>query len=1263
MFQSVVDSVASVNTSPSTLSLSSVMGFSSSAAVLNPGRKSGNGTTPEHRRQVVRGPMVPMVGIAGKSPVAGVIVHAVSSGGWLHTVFALAGHRYAGKAVINDAPYFLQDEKQINLTRKTTAAGAYFVHNGNGINIAVYDGAQTSQAHIPTLQGVFSSDMIGKGLVLAHVHLQDHSGIFPDGFPEFSFLIDAGDGDSLSSDAILHYMRNDFEADDSELNLESFANARTICAQSVVTAAGANEHRYTCGGAYDFDESHADVLERLLQTCGGKLVYQHGQFSLFVATHYGDPVLELTEADMIGDVEITPMPERRDLANIIKGSYTDSLSGYQEADFPEVSSERFMLEDGEELEDDFDLEFVQSSDQAQRLASLELNRHRLLTLKASFNFKAFSAKVGRIIRLNTPSIGINLPFMVESWDFDTKKAVTLTLREDFAELWGDYIGAVPSRPPVTDLPGAGDIDPPENAQIAEFKQFGQWIAELSWSHPYPGSVRRYYVTVDHMKADGENWIADRVVTGETVEQRYRFSVPMDGQFRATITAENNFGIISEVYEYWYISSVPTITINEIIAETVDVTAYPARARLSWQVAGLDKFDPDTVLFTVETRPASGDWLPVTKTGATSCWVEGLANGRHEIRVKADPPFGMPTGWIVGSFEVRAITVPAQLTFTATAEDSTTAGVFSWTGAGQSFDVEMRKNGILWAGGSVSAREWQVPASEPGLYVLRVRARAGDEVSDFSELDWNAAALPAPLFMVFTVTPQNAASSAVLSWQSGGASQFTSGYELHLIDSANNIDLRTITQGTEFLLPVILPGAYTAKVRAVSITGEYFSPWAQDTGTIQGLAAPKDLTAVETIIGAGATLQQSIVVSWKPGDELSQSYELEYRLLSSDEWSGGYSGAATSATLTSLTPGDYYFRVRARLAGVASAHAQTLVNVQGLERAPENISGLKFSALSSTVAMLSWDLMNDPTVMTGGFIHVRHTHQTGAAATWEGAVPLTDRLPGNATLTNVPLLSGTYMMKAVNAFSQWSKTAAVVVSNISNMLNYNRVVERAEPTTWEGEKHEAVIEGTAITLQGHGAYYVMDEPLDMGAVFTARLTLQLDGSVYLPDLIDLRTDKMDEWAMFDGQDPGNTSLIYEVSQTDDNPASSSAQWSSWTQFLVGEFRARAFRLRVSLITDDPNAVGTIAALKLIADVPDRTERGLGVASPSGGIAVKYVTAFIAPAVIAITGQGMSSGDRYEITNSNSEGFTIRFYNSGGAGVARSFDFFAISHGEQ
>ncbi|WP_257291370.1 fibronectin type III domain-containing protein [Endozoicomonas sp. ONNA1] len=1429
MFSSVINDLSSKSSAAGSLSTSGLMSFAGSPSVIKPKHRgsSGSGTKPAERKQMVRGPQIPMVGAVGMTQLSGALIYAeTETQDILHIVLALVGKKKSGQPVVYDVPKIFKDDEVIETARIETASGARFVaeaYNGY-LKATIYDGSQQSIDDLPSLRGApgWTEDMIGAGIVLAHIEMRYHNDYFSNGIPPYEFLIDARpvSGGSvqppLSSDLILQYLQDDFEAADEEIDFDSFARARDICIEPVVTAVGAEEHRYQAGGAYDFDESHADVIEKMLQTCGGRIIYTGGKFSIQVASWHGPADFEISEHEIIGDVTIQPMPERRDLVNIIRGSYTDAETEFQSADFPEVGSLEYIEDDGEELEGDFDLEFVQSPDQAQRLASLELNRARLLTMEVPCNFRAYPARAGSVISLDSPTIGIAGNFYVESWEFNYEDGITLALREDFESLWDDYIGTVVDRPPLTDLPEAGEIDPPYDIEHSEFEQYGEWITELQWEHEAPGSVSRYLVTVENMEnIDGE-WQGTEIATGETIEQRFRFPVPSAGEFRVTIRAENNFGAVSDPAEEWYTSSIPTLEITSISADEIDVSAFPARALVSWSVDRLEAFEEETVQFQVETRPYNtADWLPVTTTTTLSCWVEGLGAGRHEVRVKGIPPFGTETGWRTGTFEVVSVEIPTNLTLTDEDGEGQTAALLTWSGAGQAWDIEMRLNGVLWTGASVSAREWPVPSSEPGVYVIRVRGRSGSDLSDWAEIDFTSDDLPAPVNLQYVPSPENSGSSGTVSWESGGSTQFISGYEIQLVDIQSNIVFKTMTQSTEYMLPVLAAGSYVVKVRAVSYSGATYSEFATTVAQVEGLATPTDLGAVEEITGGGSTLTQSVIVSWKPGDNYAQSYELEYRPLSAQSWSGAYSGPATSASLTNLEPGDYVFRVRARLASELSGYAQITFNVVGMDRAPDNIEGLQFRALSSSVAMLSWNLMTDPTVLSGGSIHVRHTHLTGESATWESAVPLTERLPGNATLTNVPLLSGTYLVKAVNGFSRWSIQAAIVVSNIGNMLGYNRIVEREEPKDWPGEKFKAqVSEGGSLTLgkldnlslnmdwessgannggtivdsgeqvDGHIVYdfnhpsdssnhesytrytyltkpvsvgdtikvsfvaksdiegsgsaffifedtskwewtkeqvlvlteeyrkyefiyeigtnpnetkparafrldndtkgstisfydfrienlsdaerpphYVMEQALDLEAVFTARLSLQIDGSVYIPELIDNLEDNVDEWPMFDGSDPGNTWLQYEVSQTDDDPASYSAVWSEWTQFLVGEFRARAFRLRVTLVTDNPQAVGTLANLRLIADVPDRTEYAVGVSSPAEGIRITYNQAFLSPAVIGITGQDMDQGDRYEITNNANDGFNIRFYNSSGSGIARTFDYIATSYGEQ
>ena len=486
-------------------------------------------------------------------------------------------------------------------------------------------------------------------------------------------------------------------------------------------------------------------------------------------------------------------------------------------------------------------------------------------------------------------------------------------------------------------------------------------------------------------------------------------------------------------------------------------------------------------------------------------------------------------------------------------------------------------------------------------------------------------------------------------------------------------------------------------------------------------------------------------------------------------------------------------------------------VQGTERPPQSLNNLRLHALAGTTAQLSWDLSTDADVLTGGSIHVRHTHIVGESVTWDSAVQVTDRLPGNSTLASVPLLSGTYLVKPVNASGFYAEKAAVVVSNMAGHVGYNRVLERDEPAGWPGEKFNAQIDsGNSLTLgrlddlsninwdtvpvtrgeisdsgnkedgftvwayentsdtsesyidplttlrpidvgdtfrisfyartvNGSGAsqaevymfdkyggwgwlvpklfnltdsfekytfeykigtkpnqttpgtrvrldnnragstfefynfrvdnisdsartpHYIMSEPLDLNAVVTTRLTLETDASIYFADTIDDRTDPIDSWPLFDGMIPDSVSLRYEVSQTDDDPQSASASWSAWTPFIKGEFRGRAFRLKVSMQGNAPGSAATLASLKLIADVQDRTEKANNLNAPAGGLRVNYQTPFLAPASIAVTAHALPEKGRWVLSNQDRHGFNIRFYN-GSTAIAANFDYSAISHGE-
>ena len=1290
--------------------------------------------------------------------------------------------------------------------------------------------------------------MVGQGICFAHIHLKHDGDLFPSGIPNFKFLLDTEANDSdgqpvelTSAEALERYLRQVFGAGDREINTAMFSQARALCNERVTNTEGKQERRYTCNGCWDYNETHKSVINKILQTCAGSLEYVDGQFGLRCGAYHGPPDFTLDTGDIIGDISVQPVPEHQNLVNVVTGTHVSPLHDYQTVDFPEVRSAELIAVDGEELEDDYNLEFVHSSYQAQRLASIHLNRSRLSTVSLPVNLRGYECGLGRHIRLEAKELGYDrVEFMVEGWEFAHDKGVSLSLRQDYPELWDDYVGKAPTPPPRPGLPNPRECLAPERLAYSERQVNRVWESRLDWQHPTPGVVREYRLAIYQGDAVDRARMAAEYTSREP---RYVFELSEQGQHMARLRAVNTFGVVSPPTDLAFWVDIPEVDIIAVTVATVDNSVYPCRALVRWQVQGDGKYPAGSVRYECETRSGQGQWLPAGTGLAMERWLEGLQAGHHSVRVRAVTPLDTLGDWREQTFTVIVAEQPQGLQFDPVNQDSYWGHVH-WQGAGIRWELELLSGDQVIYATSVTTRslylEWQPPGSyqvrvravagdsqsgwatvqaeveklqppgqlafkadavaaassgvltwvagdrrteyhdievlddddrkfaatdagsyqalpvlEPGQYIGRVRSAWRQSVSEWATtavgitvsveiptgleivaptdasyqgtLRWSGTAgsfgvrvllgsepvietsvmgnqyrvplLPVnryqagvrtlgtwsdsgwasidlvvsppspPTRLTFTETHDSAASYGTLDWQAS-PSAGVSGYLVRIVDTSNDESIVTTqTVTTQYPVGNLPTGHYQSRVSALGLQGSSESEAASVGFSISALKVPINLGYSETLVESGTGLTTRVVFRWESGDIRTQSYDVEYRALDNALWSGLYSGPSATATINGLPAGDYWFRVRTLSYADSSGWSQLGVNVKGFNQPPANVENLQLRALGGQQALLTWNQVNSPDVINGGSVHVRHTYLTGSAAVWEAAVPLTDRLPGNTTFFSVPLLSGTYFVKAVNGLGFWSRQAASVVSTMGNMVGYNRVVERLEPRHWPGNRNKAMVdEGGSLSFSESAdntdpPYYIMHKPLDLGAVLTVRLYLECDGSVYEKDTIDERTEPVDSWAMFDGVEPGGTSLQYQVSQTSDDPTSGSASWSDWTQFLVGEFRARAFRLRISLVTESTGAAGTVSNLKLVADVPDRSESRRNISAPAGGVRVSYATPFLAPAVIGITQHNASTGDYWRISNSDEHGFDIRFYNSSQTARSADFDFLATSYGEQ
>lgn len=375
-------------------------------------------------------------------------------------------------------------------------------------------------------------------------------------------------------------------------------------------------------------------------------------------------------------------------------------------------------------------------------------------------------------------------------------------------------------------------------------------------------------------------------------------------------------------------------------------------------------------------------------------------------------------------------------------------------------------------------------------------------------------------------------------------------------------------------------------------------------------------------------------------------------------------------------------------GVRSAFTTGSHQVVGKTTPPADVTNLSMNIIGSE-AHFSWTPVAD---LDLSHYKIRHSRLT-SGATYAESVDLILRIARPGVTAVAPAMTGTYFIKAIDKLGNASLNATEVVAIIENIKGLNVIETITESPSFAGTKVECnVVDNTLVldtasdfdsiaglfddvegdfdggggTVSTTGTYDFAQE-LDLGAVYTSRVTAFLEvGRVDYVDNFDSAEGLFDSReGEFDGSPNAfdDTNVELQVAVTNDDPAGTPT-YSAFRKFFVGDYKARGFRFRAVLTSRDAQASPSVSLLQVEVDMPDRVTSGDDIASTtaSGGKVVNFVPAFKEAPALGIAAQNLASGDFYEILSKSPSGFTIRFKNSGGAVVDRTFDFVAQGYGE-
>ena len=404
---------------------------------------------------------------------------------------------------------------------------------------------------------------------------------------------------------------------------------------------------------------------------------------------------------------------------------------------------------------------------------------------------------------------------------------------------------------------------------------------------------------------------------------------------------------------------------------------------------------------------------------------------------------------------------------------------------------------------------------------------------------------------------------------------------------------------------------------------------------------------------------------------SNTYEVEYKPSGSSKWI--FVGQSSSREFRVNLIQDGYYDVRTRtinIFNVKSPH-NTVENwySSAFSDPPENVQNFTGNAVGSLLH-LNWRAVGD---LDLSHYKIRYSKKT-TGALYQNSVSLVEKVSRPAVSVTVPARSGTYFIKAVDKLGKLSEADAsfVVSTDVAGVEALNVVQLLEEDPDFLGVKDNVEVIGGALidglTLIDRtalsGIYYFEDE-VDLGSKFTSRI--QIDMEVVLLDYVntfDEATGNFDaREGDFDG-DPTAFDLIdvrSQVSHTDDDP-SGTPTWSDWQDLTVSDITARAFRFRILLETQSEGMSPSVTSLSATVDMPDRVSSENDITYTGSKVVTFPVEFKEAPALgIATT---LANGDRYEISNKTSSGFTITTYT--GASVSTNstlFDYVAKGYGRK
>ena len=465
-------------------------------------------------------------------------------------------------------------------------------------------------------------------------------------------------------------------------------------------------------------------------------------------------------------------------------------------------------------------------------------------------------------------------------------------------------------------------------------------------------------------------------------------------------------------------------------------------------------------------------------------------------------------------------------------------------------------------------------------------------------------------------------------------------------------------------------------------GEALQP--RDTTNLDVIPEPpEDLEVLETVpIGGTVPTKEvqfvlngrvAIKITWHwrvPEGQTTKRFRVRFRHEDDNFTEEIVQG--TTLDILDAKPGNYQIQVSAISGSGILFSRPALANytVQGLGATPADIVDLSLTPTTDTLAILSWQQVSELDVQLGGRIIVRHDPRGLAAAEWNSSNRIVDGVAGASTQKQVPLLAGTYFLKAEDFLGNRSANAVgyeVALPNPDELLTVKTYAEHNLTPPFSGTAVNCAYSATetALLLQPNlyvavgyveGFYFVDDtkaeytfkDTFDFGGVYDTiiRRSILSSPTVATGTLFDDFSGLFDDaTGLFDGTSADAVNAVTYVRTTNDDP-SGSPTYGPWTEFVAGIIQGRGIQIKTELTTTSPNINLAADQLGATLQLRRRTETGTG----TSGNAVTFGNAFYQAPNVVITPTDLGANGFVTLSSVSSTGFTATLTGASNTGFS-------------